>query len=119
MKIEQTRWTKSGGWEPRSQRLLGDRAQLVLLFGGMPLVTLPALMDEIKTAYPSADLLGCSTAGEIFDTQVTDDALVVTAIEFKETKVRGFDAQLTAGQGGYEVGRDLAGRRAACSHHVS
>jgi hypothetical protein len=110
MKIEQTRWTKSGGWEPRSQRLLGDRAQLVLLFGGMPLVTLPALMDEIKTAYPSADLLGCSTAGEIFDTQVTDDALVVTAIEFKETKVRGFDAQLTAGQGGYEVGRDLAGR---------
>jgi hypothetical protein len=108
MNIEQTRWTKTSGWEPQPQHLLGDRVQLALIFGGKPLTEQPALLDEIKRAYPAAKLLGCSTAGEIFDTQVSDDALVVTAIEFNETKVLGFEVQLTAVESSYQAGLRLA-----------
>ncbi|HET8798659.1 MAG TPA: FIST N-terminal domain-containing protein [Thermoanaerobaculia bacterium] len=46
------------------------------------------LFDELRAAYPAAEILGCSTAGEIFGTQVTDDSLSVAAIEFARTSIR-------------------------------
>jgi hypothetical protein len=108
MNIEQTRWTKSSGWEPQVPHDLGDQADLVLVFGGIPFVEQPGLLDEVRKAYPAANLLGCSTAGEIFDTQVSDDALVVTAVEFKETKVKGFKTQLADVASSFEAGQKLA-----------
>lgn len=108
MKIEQVRWTQSGGWEPHAPETLGARAQLVLIFGGAPIVERPDVLDQVRKAYPSANLLGCSTAGEIFDTVVSDDALVVTAIEFKNTKLKGFGLQLSEIERSYDAGRKLA-----------
>lgn len=109
MEIEQARWLITAGWETRPPLRLGDRAQLALLFGGRPLVEQPALLAEVQQAYPNARLLGCSTAGEICGTEVSDDALVVTAIEFHKTTVQGFDVQLAAGEDGYQAGHRLAG----------
>jgi len=108
MDIEQTRWIKSSGWEPHPPYILGDRAQLVLVFGGAPVVEQPTLLDDVKKAYPAANLMGCTTAGEIFDTQVSEDALVVTAIEFKKTKVLGFELNLSEVESSLQAGRKLA-----------
>ena len=33
MKVEQTIWTKAGGWEPSSSSISEDSARLVLAFG--------------------------------------------------------------------------------------
>lgn len=48
--------------------------------------------------------MGCSTAGEIFDTQVLDSSLVITAIAFEKLEVKGakvnigeFESSLQAG----------------------
>ncbi len=109
MQIEQARWLETVGWETRPPLRLADRARLVLLFGGRPLVENPALLAEVKQAYPAARLLGCSTAGEIRGTEVSDDALVVTAVEFHKTTVQGAGVQLAAAEDGYQAGRRLAG----------
>lgn len=108
MKIEQVRWTQSGGWEPHPPHSLGARAQLILAFGGAPIIERPDLLAELRKAYPTANILGCSTAGEIFDTQVTDDALVVTAVEFEKTVVKGSGLQLNRIDNSFEAGRKLA-----------
>lgn len=108
MKTEQTQWTKSGGWESKVPQLSGERAQLVLVFGGIPLVKQPARLDEVKKAYPAANIFGCSTAGEILDTQVSDDSLVVTAIEFEKTKVECLGLQLSDVENSFQAGCKLA-----------
>jgi hypothetical protein len=79
MKIEQTRWTQGNGWEPTAPGRLSTAAQLVLLLGSTVVLKEQQHLDEIKQAYPTAHLLGCSTSGEIYETQVIDDSLVVTA----------------------------------------
>ncbi len=87
MKIEQSRWTSSGGWAPglRSREL--SDARLVLAFGAGDL--LRARYAELREAYPVARLLGCSTAGEILGASVEDETVVATAVDFKSTTIRG------------------------------
>lgn len=73
------------GWSRRPGDL--RQAQLALVFASTSACARPELFDELAAAYPNAEIVGCSTAGEIFDTQVTDDSLSVAAIEFASTEI--------------------------------
>jgi len=63
-------------------------AQLVLLFGSPARLRDPALFGALRASYPAARIVGCSTAGEIFGTAVSDESLLVTALHFAHTQVR-------------------------------
>lgn len=108
MQIEQMRWTQANGWEPTAPGTLGKPAQLVLLFGSTGVLKEQHHLDEIKQAYPNAHLLGCSTSGEIYETQVFDDSLVATAIQFEATQIQGVRVKLSDGIGSFEAGERLA-----------
>jgi hypothetical protein len=106
MKIEHMRW-QSGWW---TQTVPGKlyAAQLVLLFGCPSLLKQQYLLQEIQQAYPNAHLLGCSTAGEISGTQVLDDSLVATAIQFEHTTLHGVRISLKKGITDFKAGELLA-----------
>ena len=89
MRVEQFRWQEEYGWEPGRPGGSLSGAQLALGFG-CPRLLLKAgdQLGEIRRAYPAAQLFGCSTAGEIFGTQVSEDALVLTAVELEHTRLR-------------------------------
>lgn len=89
MEVEQFRWLGARGWEPVPPGRLGEHAHLVLAFGGTTLMKEGALLEALRRAYPRAHLLACSTAGEIFGTQVSDNTLVATAVRFEATRVAG------------------------------
>ncbi|MFN7973287.1 MAG: FIST C-terminal domain-containing protein [Acidobacteriota bacterium] len=109
MRTEQTRWTEGKGWEPRTPGAeLGSAAQLVLLFGGTDLLKDGTRLQEVKHAYPGASLLGCSTSGEIFRTEVTDDSLVATAVHLEHTKVQGAQTTVEDASQSYQAGERLA-----------
>lgn len=59
--------------------------QLILLFGSTVLLSDPAQFLAVRTAFPDALIAGCSTAGEIHGTNVSDDTVVVTVINFEHT----------------------------------
>ncbi len=88
MKTEQSIWTAENGWQPGPPGKLGKTAQLAVIFGSPSLLKKNELLDHIKTVYPNACLWGCSTAGEIYGTQVLDDSLVATIVEFEHTEVK-------------------------------
>lgn len=88
MQIEQRRWTEATGWVPDLPGTLRESAQLVLVFGAMPTLREQKHFQEIKKAYPGAHIFGCSTAGEICGTQVSDDSLVTTAVNFAYTQLK-------------------------------
>lgn len=64
----------------------GVPVQLVLVFGSTDMLHADNFA-AIRAAYPDAVIAGCSTAGQIGGTSVTDDTLAVTAISFADTRV--------------------------------
>ncbi|WP_204103025.1 MULTISPECIES: FIST N-terminal domain-containing protein [Spirulina sp. CCY15215] len=110
MKIEQRRWSEEIGWEsqPLEPSQWGETVQLVLIFGDRLLLAREELLNTIKIAYPNAYLLGCSTAGEIYNTQVSDEALVITAIQFERTQIKGTCVNLLDFNNSFAVGEKLA-----------
>jgi hypothetical protein len=107
VEIEQSRWTESRGWEPHSPGTLSS-PQLVLIFGAPEELRRPDLLDTIAGAYPGANLFGCSTAGDISGTQVSDDSVVVTAVRFERTSVRGACTRIDGPQDSLAAGESLA-----------
>ncbi len=93
MKVQQNQWSHDAGWEGPAA---APGAQLVLIFGDRASVTHQALGPALTARWPRATLLGCSTAGQIHDTQVSDQGVVTTAIEFAHTTVRAATAPVTA-----------------------
>jgi hypothetical protein len=66
------------------------------------------MFQEIRERYPSAHMLGCSTAGEIAGTQVFDDSLVATAIAFESTRIEGTKIALSDTKSAFHAGERLA-----------
>ncbi len=109
MQVEQTQWSQQHGWTPALPGKLGRSADLVLAFGSTACLENTSLLAELRAAYPRALLTGCSTAGEIFGTQVCDDSLVVTAIAFEHTTVAGQLSTVNTALDSYQCGQQLAG----------
>lgn len=111
MKIEQTSWTKQHGWRPHppgGTGDLGERAQLVLVFGASDLLRDGVELDTLARAYPNAIVTGCSTAGEIQGTHVEDGTLCVTALAFDDTRVVGECLELDDAAHSLDAGARLA-----------
>jgi hypothetical protein len=109
MKIEQNRWTAAEGWKITPLGRMGESANLVLVFGSRMILTESKHIEEIKRAYPKAVLLGCSTSGEIFDTNVSDDSSVVTAVCFEHTAIKCARVKINAAENSFKAGAELAG----------
>jgi len=111
MDIEQNRWTESKGWETGGtdfQGKLGSSAQLVLVFAGTSVLKKSELLNPISKTYPKAEIIGCSTAGEIFGVEVTDDSITVTAIHFELSSVSSTQTQIDEIDESYDAGQRLA-----------
>jgi hypothetical protein len=88
MKIQQLSRTATSAWNHVSGEDLGAQAQLVFAFGGRDILTGLDMYNDLRKQFPVADILMCSTSGEISDTEVNDNSVAVTAIEFAHTTIR-------------------------------
>jgi hypothetical protein len=107
MKIEQGQWTESGGWTAATRELAAT-ADLVFVFGGTAAIGDRVKIAELRSMYPRAHLMGCSTAGEITGTRVSDGTIVFTAVHFERTRIQGHSIRLGGGVDSFEAGRRLA-----------
>ena len=84
-----------------------QKAQLVLVFGSGELVTNQAIFSTIKDRFPEADIVSCSTSGEILHNEVYDDTAVVTAIYFEKAKTQAVSVDISKSVDSYETGKTL------------
>jgi hypothetical protein len=80
---------------------------LVLVFGAVARFTDPDCLQALRAAFPSAHLIGCSTAGEIGTTRVNDDTLVVTAVRMERTPLRTASTRITGMDDSYAAGERM------------
>jgi len=108
MKIEQRLFSPALGWQTRKGGLDGLAPQLVLLFGGRHLLENAQHMADVRKTYPKAHVVAASTAGEITDTEVTDDQLTTIAVAFEKTKVVCLATSVESASESFTAGRTLA-----------
>ena len=88
MLIEQRYWNSNEGWVTTKNASFKKAPQLVLAFGNRQAISDPQRFTELKSFYSTADIVCCSTAGEIIGTKVVDNSIIATAVYFEKTEVR-------------------------------
>lgn len=83
------------------------KSQLVLVFGSGELASNQTNFDLIKSKFPNAAIVSCSTAGEIIGEEVYDDSLIVTAIQFEKATVRSLKTNISEHANSFETGNYL------------
>lgn len=108
MIIEQRQWTEESAWKTIVAAKFEKPPQLVLVFGGRKKVEKADAYKDIKSFYPSSDIIMCSTAGEILGITVTDNSIAVTAVYFEKTNLEFSQATLDDINNSYNVGALIA-----------
>lgn len=108
MQVEQRKWGKDENWEILSDCQLGDRADLVFVFGSTALVQNQKRFDEIKTLYPKAEIVMSSGSGEIMAGKVDQHTLNVTAIHFEKTQIKTLEINLADVKDSFDAGAHIS-----------
>lgn len=83
-------------------------ANLVLVFSSVKRFTEGKLQSFLKTRYPTAQIVGCTTSGEINQTGVFDDSIQITAIMWEKTVQRVAQTKMIGMQSSFEAAAGLA-----------
>jgi hypothetical protein len=85
MHSQQITWSQQAGWSPVANP---EQVALVFYFGTREVLACGARYNELRDMFPAAHILGCSTGGQINNSDVNDDGIVAAAIRFDSTRLR-------------------------------
>lgn len=87
MKTEQLIFTSTVGGDVKEIKNFTFLPDLILVFGSPLILKNSGVVEHFRKEYPDTIITGCSTSGEISDTNVYDNTLVATAVVFNSTKI--------------------------------
>lgn len=91
-------------WEP-----FQIRPDVIFAFGNKSYFTDNNIWQQLQNQYPNAIRVGCSTSGEIANTHVSDDKLILTALELEKSTAKAHHILLQDSEGdSYLAGELLA-----------
>ncbi|WP_438711249.1 FIST signal transduction protein [Aquimarina muelleri] len=85
MRFQQLEKKKNQEWSPLIGKGLTLKKPLVLVFGNRYALETPEIYNEVKKLFPDGEIVFGSTAGEIIGSQVLEDSITLTAIEFEKS----------------------------------
>jgi hypothetical protein len=110
MFASQLLWKDGDGWSDESAEPV--TADLVLYFGPRAMLSDLAHYHALLSRYPRAQIMGCSTGGQMADGDVTDERLTVLALRFATTPFRLAEAMVSdpvdSRAAGAAIGKQLA-----------
>jgi hypothetical protein len=110
MRIEQMLWTAETGWQIRGNSDAVFHPQLVLFFCASRLSGVDERIAELKSRYVGADIIGCTTAGEISGEEVLDESVSATAIELSEATIRVESCSMSTMSNSFQAGQTLGSK---------
>ncbi|MCI4354994.1 MAG: FIST C-terminal domain-containing protein, partial [Thermoplasmata archaeon] len=108
MQLETTSWTPGVGWSTPLPSGLDSDHTLVLAFGDRQLEPSWEPIPDLRSAFPMAHIIGCSTAGQILDDTVTDGTLVVSIAEFASTRIAETATSISGPTDSFGAGERIA-----------
>lgn len=107
MQTETVLFHPPDGWSGPLPALDSPRT-MVLAFGSSSLKQDPAPLRDLVQAFPQAQILGCSSAGEIFGDRLYDGSCSAAVVKFDETELKSAATRLPDSKHSYAAGRQLA-----------
>jgi hypothetical protein len=86
MNIQQISWEKENGWDTKTG--LQSSSNLVFVFADTDYFYEEGCYQDLASFYPKADIIGCSSSGNIRNTKVSDNNLTVLALQFKKSWIK-------------------------------
>ena len=83
--------------------------QIILVFGSRYTFEDEHIVQKLLPSSPDNHVIMCSTSGQIADTLVYDDELVLTGISFEHTKIHVAKTNIADTKDSYAIGKQLAG----------
>lgn len=108
MQLETYQYRKNSGWnQPLDESL--DSSQTLVLFFASPDTTLVApVLRTVSEKFQQSIMVGCSSSGEIFDTDVYDNSISLAIIQFNDTCLQLVCEPINDGGDTYIVGQSVA-----------
>ena len=94
----------NGDWKGDESSINPAKCQLVFAFGSSDQLLLSENLDPIRSAYPNADLVTASTAGEIIRDGVYDNSIVATAIELEQSTLKCVQTHISEHVSSFDAG---------------
>ena len=108
MELEIIQWDGQSGWSGEKATSLDPKSTLVMVFGGTNFLDSPEPLRNVVQKYPGAVICGCSTSGEINQTEIHDGTLVAAVMRFSGTALRSAFAPVSKTASSYDAGVTLA-----------
>lgn len=86
----------------------GEGFDLVFAFAEGDTLGQPGWFDKIKNIYPGATVVGCSTSGNIYDTEVAENSVAVSAVKFERSHIKTAFSENVNPESSFDTGATLA-----------
>jgi hypothetical protein len=111
MQAAELHWNDLAGWLGDPEQPLN--ADLVIYFGPRDMLANPAHRRALEARFPGAQMLGCSTGGQMVDGDVSDQVLTALALSFDRTNFRLTHAEVDTPSASHPAGQALGRALAA------
>jgi len=111
MKIEQINWSISSGWSQPPE--FSAVANLVLVFADDIFFQSEICHAELRSLFPLAIIVGCSSSGSIKGVQISDGDVVATIVKLEHSRVQLASVDVLPGANARESGMRLMADLAA------
>lgn len=106
MKIAQYLFTAENSWQSTTNSEV-ENPSLLLVFGQRQRIETTKAYALLKQKFPLTQLIGCSTSGEILDTNVYDESITATAIQFEKSEVVSHHLKINSTEESFDAGQKI------------
>lgn len=96
MQIGQIRWSGLSGWEQAPG--FSALADLVLVFADDASFQTEACYSELRTMFPLAHIVGCSSSGSVLGAEISDADMVATLVKLEHSAIRLATVDMNPGE---------------------
>lgn len=109
MKLDTFSYSTASGWSDEPLADFDSENTLVVVFGSPDLDGVREPLGELVARFGRSHVIGCSTAGEIFGTALTDNSLSVAVARFERgTRVATASASVQSQNESFAAGESIA-----------
>jgi len=110
MIIHYNNLNKKYKWQYKFESNIDSQNTLVLIFSQFSKQKIQPYINEIKDYFPQSIIMGCSTAGQIFEDKVIDSKILVTIVKFEKSLIAYHSTEITDAHESFDKGMELAKR---------
>jgi hypothetical protein len=108
MELETFFYTKENAWSLPALPDLDSERTAIFVFAAPEYLEDLEPIEALSNSFPSSNIIGCSSAGEILHTAVSDGSIVIAALRFERTDLKTTCATVHTSKESFDAGQSIA-----------